>query len=223
VGERQRQQKKVCRPSFSNSACLETFLEAIKQETVTLAERWRTEDGRRIAVGGSRRGRDLYEEARRLTLDIVLRVTFGARIERSDELSDVIGEFITQTVNVANEVPPWWAVGASLSYRKVQVRQTHRAFDDMVGSARNAAYRDGLTSEFWWGPFVREQRSLPVIREIIVDIVQQRREQLGGEAAVRDGDLLGELLMEADGRAMSDDGACAHTASDARRFPSPGV
>jgi hypothetical protein len=65
-------------------------------------------------------GRDLYEEARRLTLDIVLRVTFGARIERSDELSDVIGEFITQTVNVANEVPPWWAVGASLSYRKVQ-------------------------------------------------------------------------------------------------------
>jgi hypothetical protein len=93
----------------------------------------------------------------------------------------------------------------------------------MVGSARNAACRDGLTSEFWWGPFVREQRSLPVIREIIVDIVQQRREQLGGDAAVRDGDLLGELLMEADGRAMSDDGACAHTASEARRFPSPGV
>jgi len=43
VGERQRAQKKVCRPSFSNSACLETFLEAIKQETSTLADRWRTE------------------------------------------------------------------------------------------------------------------------------------------------------------------------------------
>jgi cytochrome P450 len=127
--------------------------------------------GAGIYIPGRERGRDLYEEARRLTLDIVLRVTFGARIERSDELSDVIGEFITQTVNVANEVPPWWAVGASLSYRKVQ-------------------------------------RSLPVIRDIIVEIVQQRREQLaanGGDDFVRDGDLLGELLMEAEGRAMSDD------------------
>jgi len=48
----------------------------------------------------------------------------------------------------------------------------------------------------------------PVIRDIIVEIVQQRREELaanGDDDFVRDGDLLGELLMEAEGRAMSDD------------------
>lgn len=160
TGDTQRFQKKLCRPSFSNSACLDTFLTAIKEETSTMATRWN--------AAGSGQRLDLYEEARRLTLDIVLRVTFGARIDRSDELSNVIGEFITQTVNVANEVPPWWAAGISISYRRVQVL-------------------------------------LPKIREIIIEIVAKRRDELAGGARTQDGDLLGELLMQSEGSDMSDD------------------
>jgi len=163
-GERQRRQKRVCRPSFGKEACLESFLGAIQQESRALAARWTD----RRAQANGRLTVDLYEEARRLTLDIVLRVTFGTRVERSDELSDVIGQFISQTVNVANEVPPWWAVGLSLPYRRVKVL-------------------------------------LPKIREIITEIVAQRRVQLAAGEDIADGDLLGELLTQQEGRDMSDD------------------
>jgi hypothetical protein len=64
VGERQRAQKKVCRPSFSNSACLETFLEAIKQETVTLADRWRTEAAAGKRAPSTRTSRVLFDFVR---------------------------------------------------------------------------------------------------------------------------------------------------------------
>ena len=39
-GERQRRQKRVCRPSFGKEACLESFLAAIQQESRALAQRW---------------------------------------------------------------------------------------------------------------------------------------------------------------------------------------
>jgi len=40
TGANQRAQKRLCRPSFSNTACLESFLAAIKEESVTLSDRW---------------------------------------------------------------------------------------------------------------------------------------------------------------------------------------
>lgn len=114
-GAAQRRNKSLCRPSFANAACLESFLDATVRETVRLGEAWRE----RGAPEGLRV--DLYAEARRLTLEVVLRVTFGVTDPRiSERLSDTIAEFIQCTVDVANEVPPLWPLGLSLSYRRVQ-------------------------------------------------------------------------------------------------------
>lgn len=65
---------------------------------------------------------DVYAEVRRLTLGVVLAVTFGTTdFAQKDELSDVIAQYLEAIVATANEVPPLWQIAPALSpnYRKV--------------------------------------------------------------------------------------------------------
>ena len=96
-----------------------SYLQAILMETEGLTQDWRARlpppssqakrsgsgsDGGTSSKGGSKGGSkgvssgrgvtlDVYREARRLTLEVVLRVSFGLSddFEKADELSDVIG------------------------------------------------------------------------------------------------------------------------------------
>mmetsp|Transcript_17663 Transcript_17663/g.57754 ORF Transcript_17663/g.57754 Transcript_17663/m.57754 type:complete len:96 (+) Transcript_17663:435-722(+) len=67
--------QRSCIPAFQQSASMAVFLVAIQAETEAAAERWRA----RIATGAGGAGAtvDLYAEARRIALDVVLRVTSG--------------------------------------------------------------------------------------------------------------------------------------------------
>jgi len=129
-GERHRRHKSQCLPSFEQARSMEYFISAIKAETALVAGEWQQrhqgQRGRRSS-GVDRREvepvqLDLYEESRKLTLEVVLRVTFGtASFARSSELSDVIGEYLTRIVATANEIPPWWQIDGRLSgnFRRV--------------------------------------------------------------------------------------------------------
>ena len=107
-GERHREQKRLCIPAFEAGESMESFLEAVKEETADAAERWN-----RLP---SNVPLDLYAEARRLTPAVVLRVTFGLGAQGAREyenaalLSETIGSYLEAIVATANEVPPLWQV-----------------------------------------------------------------------------------------------------------------
>eukprot|EP00854_Cymbomonas_tetramitiformis_P002990 gene2990-3807_t len=111
-GSLHKEQKKRCVPSFENVNSMRSFLSAIQEESVITSQAWRS---RCDAVGGSTR-LDVYDEARRLTLAVVLRVTFGVGdFAKAEELSFVIGEYLTKIVATANELPPLWRINPALS------------------------------------------------------------------------------------------------------------
>ena len=70
-GNDHRRNKRVCVPSFEQSRSMAFFISAIKSETNTLVSRWERE------FAGKTEPFDLYDECRKLTLEVVLRVTFG--------------------------------------------------------------------------------------------------------------------------------------------------
>ena len=120
-GEQHRANKRRCVPSFENTRAMKTFLEAVQVELEALSARWqragaRDADGLRV---------DLYAEMRRLTLDVVLRVTFGLSDDgdgvNRDELSETIGAYLERIVATANEIPPLWQISPRLSGNYVAV------------------------------------------------------------------------------------------------------
>ncbi len=143
-GEQHRANKRRCVPSFENTRAMKTFLEAVQVgldaeapsplptlrppspslpqvELDALSARWqragaRDADGLRV---------DLYAEMRRLTLDVVLRVTFGLSDDgdgvNRDELSETIGAYLERIVATANEIPPLWQISPRLSGNYVAV------------------------------------------------------------------------------------------------------
>ena len=71
---------------------------------------------------------DCYAEMRRLTLAVILRVTFGLgekgrEFKESAALSDTIAAYLESIVATANELPPLWSISPALSpnYRRVTV------------------------------------------------------------------------------------------------------
>ena len=172
-GERHKRQKKMCIPSFERTVSMESFLEAVRGETDALCDAL---TARARATPDGRLRLDLYREARKLTLRVVLAVTFGlgseaARgFEKAEELSEVIGAYLEAIVATANEIPPLYDVApwASLNYRRV-------------------------TEEL-----------LPRLRELVAEVINERRRveeaagesegEIGGE--IRSSDLLSVLVRE---------------------------
>ena len=61
---------------------------------------------------------DCYAEMRRLTLAVILRVTFGLgekgrEFKESAALSDTIAAYLESIVATANELPPLWSISPS--------------------------------------------------------------------------------------------------------------
>lgn len=117
-GARHRRQKRLCIPSFEQSRSMSSFLSAVQEETAVLSAEWR-------ARGGTQR-LDLYAEMRRLTLSVILRVTFGLgeagrEFREAAALSATIAAYLEAIVATANELPPLWSISPSLSpnYRRV--------------------------------------------------------------------------------------------------------
>ena len=177
-GERHKRQKKMCIPSFERTVSMESFLEAVRGETDALCDAL---TARARATPDGRLRLDLYREARKLTLRVVLAVTFGlgseaARgFEKAEELSEVIGAYLEAIVATANEIPPLYDVApwASLNYRRV-------------------------TEEL-----------LPRLRELVAEVINERRrvEEAAGQSAegesegeiggeIRSSDLLSVLVRE---------------------------
>ena len=143
-GEQHRANKRRCVPSFENTRAMKTFLEAVQVgldaeapsplptlrppspslpqvELDALSARWqragaRDADGLRV---------DLYAEMRRLTLDVVLRVTFGLSDDgdgvNRDELSETIGAYLERIVATANEIPPLWQISPLARKRSAEL------------------------------------------------------------------------------------------------------
>jgi cytochrome P450 len=120
-GARHKRQKKLCIPAFEQSRSMSSFLSAVLDETDVLSGEWRAR-----SKGGEAIRLDLYKEARRLTLSVILRVTFGLgeagrEFKDAGALSATIGQYLESIVATANEVPPLWSIAPALSanYRKV--------------------------------------------------------------------------------------------------------
>ena len=73
-GKRHRRQKKLCVPSFEQSRSMSSFLSAVQDEADVLSTEW---TARAARSSSSSLRLDLYKEMRRLTLSVILRVTFG--------------------------------------------------------------------------------------------------------------------------------------------------
>lgn len=84
-GPRHKRQKRLCVPAFEQSRSMSSFLSAVQDETDVLSRDWQVRSDGRTAGGALRL--DLYKEARRLTLSVILRVTFGLG-EAGREVSD---------------------------------------------------------------------------------------------------------------------------------------
>jgi cytochrome P450 len=158
-GPRHRRQKRLCVPSFEQSRSMSSFLSAVQDETDVLRGDWRAR-----ASGGSLR-LDLYKEMRKLTLSVILRVTFGLgeagrEFREADSLSETIGNYLESIVATANEVPPLWSIAPALSpnYRRV-------------------------TEEL-----------LPRLRTLVADVISERRAKEGGDGAIGASEDRADLL-----------------------------
>ena len=143
-GERHRRQKRLCIPSFEQSRSMSSFLSAIQTETDLLSAEWR---GR--TAGGAVR-LDMYREMRRLTLSVILRVTFGLgeagrEFRDADALSNTISAYLEAIVATANEIPPLWSVAPALSanYRRVTKELLPRLRDLVAAVIAERRGRDG--------------------------------------------------------------------------------
>ena len=170
-GQRHKQQKRLCIPSFENSRSMASFLEAVQDDSAALAASWRRDC--RLAAGARRAESaslplDLYAEMRRLTLSVVLRVTFGLGAEGAQsyanaaELSSIIGRYLEAIVATANEIPPLWQLSPRLSRNYVAV-----------------------TEEL-----------LPRLRELVAELIAERRRLDGGQGEGSSSDLLSVLIQQ---------------------------
>lgn len=158
-GTRHRRQKRLCVPSFEQSRSMNTFLTAVQEETAVLSDAWPRKRPRsnpkllspaRASSGGALR-LDLYREMRRLTLSVILRVTFGLgeagrEFKEADRLSETIAAYLEAIVATANEIPPLWQISPALStnYRRV-VEELLPGLRALVASVI-AERREGSTS-----------------------------------------------------------------------------
>ncbi len=164
-GARHRRQKRLCIPAFERSGSMESFLLAVQEETEALAADWR----RRYHADGAL-DLDAYREMRRLTLAVVLRVSFGLggearNFKESEELSETIGGYLEAIVATANEIPPLWSILPALS-------PNYRA----------------VTGEL-----------LPRLRGLVGKVIRERRDKDGGSLAAGElaaSDLLSQLVRE---------------------------
>ena len=163
-GQRHRKQKRLCIPSFEQSRSMSSFLSAVQSETDVLAGKW---SDRLDAQSGlprpiSQSGRvgglplDLYVEMRRLTLSVILRVTFGLgeagrEFKDADALSQTIGAYLESIVATANEIPPLWSIYPPLSPNYVKVTgellPRLRSLVASVIAERRSASADGSATD----------------------------------------------------------------------------
>lgn len=120
-GKRHKRQKRLCIPSFEQGRSMASFLVAVQEEADVLSGEWRQRAGTDGTVS-----LDCYAEMRRLTLSVILRVTFGLgdkgrEFKESAALSDTIAAYLEAIVATANELPPLWSISPALSpnYRRV--------------------------------------------------------------------------------------------------------
>ena len=88
---------------------------AVQEEADVLSREWRQRAGADGTVS-----LDCYAEMRRLTLSVILRVTFGLgdkgrEFKESAALSDTIAAYLEAIVATANELPPLWSISPALS------------------------------------------------------------------------------------------------------------
>ncbi len=114
-GSRHKRHKKICIPSFEQARSMEAFVGATRTELDAMSQRFADCAANQEAV-------DLYVQMRRMTLNVVLDVTFGlgsatanrgsaaTTFSRADLLSSTIGEYLERIVALANEIPPLWQI-----------------------------------------------------------------------------------------------------------------
>ena len=168
-GARHKRQKRLCVPAFEQSRSMSSFLSAVQDETDVLSRGWqvRCADWRERRAGVLRL--DLYREMRRLTLSVILRVTFGLgeagrEFREADALSATIAGYLEAIVATANEIPPLWSISPALS-------SNYRA----------------VTEEL-----------LPRLRSLVAEVIAERRAQEGGEVgeSADRADLLSVLIRD---------------------------
>lgn len=161
-GKRHQRQKRLCIPAFEQKSSMTSFLTAVQEETDVLATRW---IDRLDAQAGQPRPRsrkgaigvlplDLYAEMRRLTLSVVLRVTFGLgeagrEFREAESLSRTIAEYLESIVATANEIPPLWTLSPELSpnYRQVsRLLPRLRSLVAAVIAERRSAAEEGAAA-----------------------------------------------------------------------------
>jgi len=105
---------------------------------------------------------------RRLTLSVILRVTFGLgeagrEFREADALSETIGAYLEAIVATANEIPPLWTLNPALSsnYRKVN-------------------------------------ELLPRLRALVAEVIRERRATKGFETEDNRSNLLSVLVRDGD-------------------------
>ncbi len=176
-GSRHKRHKKLCIPSFEQARSMEVFVGATRTELDALSQRFADCAANQEAV-------DLYVQMRRMTLNVVLDVTFGlgsatqleealddnrwsaATFSRADLLSSTIGEYLERIVALANEIPPLWQISPRLSRNYIRV------------------------TDFL----------LPTLRELVAEVISSRRlkQDLSASSpqASSKADLLGVLVTQ---------------------------
>ena len=166
-GERHKENKRACLPAFEAASSMATFQEAIREECDAACRRWQA----RIDASGGAARFDVYQEARKLTLAVILRVTFGLRVDNDDsddslssKISETIAAYLEAIVACANEPIVSVAPQLSSNYRRV----------------------------------VGEGGLLMKLRELVLTLIAERRRVAPTVAessgAAPSGDLLGVLL-----------------------------
>merc|ERR1740139_2019764 len=125
---------------------------------------------------------DLYAEMRRSALNVVLDVSFGlgkeGNLERAEELSETIGEYLSRIVALANEIPPLWQISPRLSYNYVRVTDVVlpnlRALVSEVIEARRAEGEEAQSKRNradLLGVLVEQLEDNADVRSILFDVV----------------------------------------------------
>ncbi len=132
-GARHKRHKRTCIPSFEQKRSMESFVAATRDELDDLSQRFRSGSSNK----SSNNNIDLYAEMRKSALNVVLDVSFGlgkegaTNFQKSELLSQTIGEYLERIVALANEIPPLWQISPRLSRNYVRVT------DDLLPTLRS--------------------------------------------------------------------------------------
>lgn len=139
-GERHKRHKKTCIPSFEQKRSMESFVTATREELDDLSIRFsncNSNSNSDFKNNLNSNTIDLYAEMRQSALNVVLDVSFGLgkqgamNFEKSELLSQTIGEYLERIVALANEIPPLWQISPRLSSNYVRVT------DDLLPTLRS--------------------------------------------------------------------------------------